>query len=250
MTKHNFFMASKIKFLLSILFCISFFNPSGAQTIDYNRIILPDNAQNISESERLVQLAWKNNPQNRIVGNDIKIARQQIKIIKSSWLEDIRLTGNFNEFVMEDLNPENEARVVGGDFYPLYNIGISIPLATFFRTPQKVKKAQYALDNQLERENSQKLRIRAVVLRSYENYKMTKEALRIQTQITENALNTFSLVEDRFKNGEATLDEYNNAFNYFKDEQLRKVEVQKEFNIAKLDLEELIGVDLDMIIID
>ena len=44
------------------------------QNVDYNKIILPDHVQSPDFAEKLVQLAWKNNPQNEVLRREIKIS--------------------------------------------------------------------------------------------------------------------------------------------------------------------------------
>ena len=194
-----------------IVFIISISN-SFAQDINYDQIILPENAIDISIEERLVQLAWKNNPINNIQQSNIEYARRNIKLAEASWLDNIRITGNINEFVINPSSDEfNRAQ-----FFPLYNVSASIPLGIFISNPQRVKLSRIQHDIEQQNLNQQKLQIRARVLRNYENYLLNRELLAIQTEITENVYNTFALIEDKFKNGETTIEDYNQAFKNYK----------------------------------
>ena len=47
--------------MLILLLVIS--TPLLAQNVDYNKIILPEGSQGSEFEERLVQLAWRNHPQ-------------------------------------------------------------------------------------------------------------------------------------------------------------------------------------------
>lgn len=212
----------------------------SAQTIDYNRIILPENAQNISEVEKLIQLAWKNNPVAQIMSARTEIAQEQVRIERGAWIEGVKLSGNVNEFM---ISPPADG-IADIQYYPGYSFGIEIPLSIF--SHGKAKAAQLAVQNELMAVNESKLRIRAEVLENYHNYKFNEEALKIQTEVAENASNTFALIEDRFKNGQASLDEYNNAYNALKSEQLKKAEAQRDYDIAVTRLERLVGIDLNL----
>ncbi|HNT50844.1 MAG TPA: hypothetical protein PKK67_09670, partial [Cyclobacteriaceae bacterium] len=51
-----------------------------AQSVDYNKIILPGNVTNIEFEEKLVQLAWKNHPSNQLLYNNLQVAKHETKI--------------------------------------------------------------------------------------------------------------------------------------------------------------------------
>ena len=232
--------------VLLIFLIITWICPSlaNSQNIDYNRVILPENAQNINELERLVQLAWKNHPDNKIATNQVDIAREQVRLSKGNWASGFKLTGNINEFMLKE--PTNN--IVGERLFPAYNVGIEIPLSIF--SYSKVKSAELVVANEELAIYKRKLDVRAQVSENYQDYKYNQLALQIQTEVTENAFNTFALIEDRFKNGEASLNDYNNAFNNYKSEQLKRANAQRNLQIAVVRLERLIRVNLDTVIGD
>jgi outer membrane protein TolC len=225
---------------LTLIMVFTFIGVS--QNIDYNRIILPDNAQNINDLERLIQLAWRNNPDTRILNNRVEAARENVKIARSTWSEGFKITGGFNEYLISE--PGNNA--FGGRIFPSYQLGVEIPLSIF--SYSKTKAAEIVVLNEELAINSRKLDIRAAVSEHYQNYRFNQQALRFQTEITENAFNTFALIEDRFKNGEASLNDYNNAFNNYKNEQLKRANAQRNLEIAVINLERLIGVDINSVL--
>src|SRR5690606_22628995 len=112
-----------------IIACCISGNVIHAQTVDYNRIILPENITTVSFDEKLVQLAWRNNPSNRIVEENIRIAQKEKAIASWSWLDNIYAVGNLNEFTLEGTNLERQI------FYPRYNFGVRLSLGTFVKTP-------------------------------------------------------------------------------------------------------------------
>jgi hypothetical protein len=63
-----------------------------AQSIDYNKIILPDRVVTKNFEERLVQLAWKNHPSNRVVDQNVEIAQKEKAVARWRWLDDIYAT--------------------------------------------------------------------------------------------------------------------------------------------------------------
>ena len=70
-----------MKRALHLLLFIPFI--SFSQSVDYNKIIVPDQVPEISFEERLVQLAWKNHPTNKVAVQKVEMA-QALKS-KASW---------------------------------------------------------------------------------------------------------------------------------------------------------------------
>lgn len=209
-----------------------------AQSVDYNKIILPSKTQDIEIAERLVQLAWQNNPQNSIVKNNVTIAEKELNQAKVFWLSKVRIAGNVNEFT---LDPNNER----SEFYPRYNFGLMFTLDDFTNGAAIKKISQAQLMNAQEEVNSQKLVIRGEVLRRYEVYKLNLEKFKIQNEATEDAYSNYLRTEQRFKNGEIDMVEFNRSTSQYNSEKINKLTVESELSISKINLEELIGVDLD-----
>ena len=226
----------KIVIILTLLPTIIF-----AQKVDYNDIILPQSAVDVGFPEKLIQLAWQNNPANEILNREREIAEHDVKLSKFSWLENMRIQGNVNEFI---INPSSD---VGNraQFFPKYNVSGFVNLGTFFLIPTETKKRKENVLIANARINSQKLLIRAQVLRNYQDYVMNRELLRIQTEASEDALNAFSIAEQNFKNGTLGLEEYNASLKAYNHQQVLKITAENKFNISKINLEELIGIKLE-----
>ena len=225
-------------------FLILFLAISGVsfgQEVDYNTIILPPGAADISFSEKLVRLAWQNNPANRIVETQQQISDIETDLARWSWLDNFRITGNINEFT---LNPE--ADVLGrGAFYPKYNVSGTVNLGYFVNIPLEVKKkkAEYTLAGYSI--DQQKIQIRAEVLRRYEQYLMAREILKVESEAQEDLFATLSLAEQNFRNGTVTIEEYNGVLEKYNNQRIRKITAQGNFNQAKISVEEMIGVRLE-----
>ena len=230
------------------LFMVSLFVmiTSFGQSIDYNKIILPDNAKDISIEERLVQIAWRNNPASAISVNNVESGKYQLKKAQYAWLNHISIQGNLNEFTIQGRDSEDPTN--RSNFYPRYNFGIGFTLGTFISTPLNNKIARESLQNDQEAQKQLKLSIRADVLRRYNNYKMGKELFDIQKEYYDNLAANFKLVEKKFNNGEITLNEYNNIKDRYDAQRIKKITADNSFQQAKLDLEELLGLKMEEIL--
>lgn len=231
------------KYLIFLIIFLSF-EVTFSQTIDYNTIILPSNAKNVGIEEKLVQLAWNNNPDNKIELNNLVIAEKTVQLNYVDWLDIFSLSGNLNEFT---INPESTP-INRNYFFPRYNFRASINLGMFLGIPTRTKIAKLQVSNQEERINAKKLQVRSEVLRRYQVYKMNKELLKIQTSFTDDAYSNFLIAEQQFKSGNISIEEYNQSLRMYNEQIVSKLQKQTDFEISKIELEELIGINIDDIL--
>jgi outer membrane protein TolC len=227
----------KIVFLsLALSMCINVFS----QDVDYNAIILPTNAQNTSFEEKLVQLAWRNDPNNQIIIKGAAVANYSLKQSQWDWLNYLSVRGNLNEFTIDPSNaPE------GANFYPRYNFGLAINLGTLGQNSLEVKKRRVQTSIAEDQIKSQKLAVRATVLTLYARYQLAEKKFKIQKETTEQSDVNFKYIEQRFKDGQEDLQQYNNILERNTNQQIRLAEVEAEMKIAKYELEQMIGTKLE-----
>lgn len=226
-----------------VVFFVSFVIPGTlfSQSVDYNKIILPDNAGNIEFEEKLVQLAWKNHPANRTLFNELEAAQHDTKIASAEWLNVIRLSGNLNEFNIPGASDVNGR----SQFFPRYNIGAQVPLGLFKATPNAVKRGRELEQVAQNNINSRKLAVRAEVLKLYNEFVMNKEIFNLRSQELEQASSSFLLIEQRFKSGEEQYEKYNQAITVLNRVKIDRLQSQTNYLNTKLNLEELIGIKLE-----
>ena len=211
----------------------------SAQNVDYNTIILPQSAGEVEFSEELVRLAWQNSPTTQILNRRINMANNNIKQSKWNWLDQVRVTGNLNEFT---INPDDNER---SEFFPRYNISASVTLGTFFNNPKQTKILRDEMEIAIQDVNNQKLALRAEVLRRYQTYMAAKDMLSIRTEALEDSYANYALVEQQFKNGETNLREFNQILEIYNRRRELKNTAERDFYISKVSLEELVGVKLE-----
>jgi hypothetical protein len=229
-----------MKFILSISLLVIFMG-CYAQKVDYNSIILPMNASDIEFSEKLVRLAWQNNPSVGILNSEFGKSSLEVKYSKWNWLDNFRITGNLNEFnINKPISPSD-----GSQFFPRYNISASISLGTLFTSPIKTKVERENVNISLNTINQKKLEIRSEVLRKYQTFLSFKEIYDLRTQMLEDALSDFKLKEQNFSKGEILLNDYTIALDRYNQQKINKIQAEKDMIIAKIELEELIGIKLE-----
>lgn len=213
-----------------------------AQNIDYNKIILPDNAVPSNFEDRLVQLAWKNHPSNKIVLQNVEIAKKEKKLSQWKWLDDIYANGNLNEYT---INPSPIAP--SNVFFPRYNFGIRVSLGTFVSTPLHSKIGSDKIVNSENEVNERKLIVREEVLANFEKMKQFYKFLKLREQIKEDFLTMYKDSEKKFSTGEIDIEKYRSAVQAYYGQAEKVVEAQANFNNSKITLEALIGINLSEI---
>ncbi len=212
------------------------------QSIDYNKIILPDHVQNPDFAEKLVQLAWKNNPVNEILRREIKRNEYQVKRNAGQWLDIISMQGNLNEF---NLNAQNQMQADRANFYPKYNFRAALSLGMFVTIPMTTKMDRQSLAIAESNLDAQKLEIRNVVMKTYNDYILKEKIYKIQAQVFSDIENAHKLLEQKFKNGETTFESYSASQANYNRSSIVLLTAETDYKNTKLDLEKLIGMNLE-----
>ena len=213
-----------------------------AQKVDYNAIILPKTATEIELSEKLVQLAWQNSPGTEILNRQLNIANYEVKLAKRDWLNHVLITGNLNEFNIKDFTGTSTNAVAS--YYPRYNVGLSFSLGNLFNDNLKTKIQREEMQISIQNLNKEKLAVRADVLSKYQVYVSNRELLRIKNQIMTDSYSDFKLKEQSFSRGEISLMDYNIALDRYNQQLIAKVQAEKDLELARIDVEQLIGMKL------
>ena len=222
-------------------FCLLISIPALGQNIDYNKIILPESSQTDDFAEKLVQIAWRNHPSNQALRHEVNIAAYDVKSNNTSWLENIRVSGNLNEFTINKASDP----LGRSAFYPKYNFSASISLGTFFTIPYNVKKSREALMITQQNLNAQKLMVRNEVLKLYNEYVMRERIYKLQSQSLLDTETSHKLAEQRFRRGEIDFQTYSESLTLYNDNMVAQLQAERDYKNAKLDLEQWIGMRLE-----
>lgn len=214
-----------------------------AQEVDYQKIIPPATSPSEDFSEKLVRLAWNNNPANKAVQANVAIAEDDVTLARWQWLERITISGNVNEFTLTGgPNEETRNRAL---FYPRYNIGINLSPGMIIQIPAKTRQAKQSLTIANYNVNEQKLQTRKVVLQLYQDYLLTKQVLEMETRMVESSTSGFQITEERFKRGQIALETYNLAASEHIGQQRQRLQAESNYIKAKVELESILGVRIE-----
>lgn len=214
----------------------------SAQNVDYNKIILPDEAANVSFEERLVQLAWRNNPASKIAAEEVVLNHEELRIKRAEWSSMLGVTGNLNEFNVRDITETNSDN--GNLFFPRYNFFIQLPLSLLVENPHEKRAAISRVRVSEQKVNLLKLELRTRVLKLYSEYKKMELIWIIKKQSMADEESNYLLIEQKFKNGDTSVEEYMRAQRGRNDIKIQLAIAENDFQKARLDLEEVIGIPI------
>lgn len=225
--------------IVALVFCVSF---ATAQVVDYNKIILPDNAQNVSFEERLVQLAWRNNPASHIAQRQLDIAREESRLVGTEWSNAFAAAGNLNEFNIKSFTDKT---ATANQFFPRYNVTLRLPLSLLVETPKRRNIANSRAAIAQETINQSKIEMRTQVLSLYSEFKKMELIWIIRKQTMEDEESNYTTLEQRFKDGDANIEEFLKAQRARNDLKIALAIAETDYVKAKLNLEQIIGVKLE-----
>lgn len=185
---------------------------------------------------KLVKLAL-DNPAMNMADASARIAREDLKRARTSWLSSLSVGSNVNEFVIQNSAAAN--------FFPKYNIGILVPLDIVTRTKhdKAVAKENIVIAGELKKDKERA--IKAETLIRYENYLEKREKVSIQRTYLEYNFSAYEGAQHDYANGDITLDAMNRAYQTYLSEKSNLISLEKEFNISVIQLEEMIGQPLE-----
>jgi len=212
---------------------------SFSQSVDYNKIIVPDQVPSISFEERLVQLAWKNHPTNKVALQKVEVSQALKSKASWAWLDNFFIQANVNEFT-----GNTDVDGWGRAFYPQYNLGVKLPIGTFVSTPLNAQATKgQVLINEFE-VNAKKLSVRRDVLQTIERLRERFKVIKLRERIKEDYVLMYQDAEKKFKEGKITLEFYRGAIQAYALQEEEIIQAQSLFNQQRLALEELVGVEL------
>lgn len=228
------------KILLLLLLCGWLQPRSFAQS----NIIPTGPYDELSIEDRLVQLAWNARSEGAVIQSQMAIADQEVKAARWAWADNLRASFNLNEFTLRSDFAPGE----GFPFFPRYNLNLALVLGDVVSNPAQIKIAkQQRIITEAQRANAQ-LDLRAEVLEAYQNYRLSISLYQISTEQNEEGYTNFLMVSEKFKTGEATLGEYNEAQRLYNATKADLVKLETQVEIAQLQLERYIGVSLDQVL--
>lgn len=228
-----------------ILFCILFSLPvllRAQVTSPNNTVKMPSGIQ-----DRLVELALQN-PDLEVADHNVKIAKYNLSAAKGWWAENFSFSFNANEYSLKTIGKSNTGTPGYYTLYPLYNMGINIPIGGIFSKPQMVKAAKERVAIAENQQTIAYRQIRTAVLTAYQNYLSSRQLYTVESQLTESAYSDYLQSKEKFRNGEIAVNDYNEAADRYQSSLKARINAENAFKLNQIQLEALIGVPLENVL--
>jgi Outer membrane efflux protein len=189
--------------------------------------------------ERLVKLALEG-PLFKGSDHQNKINEYQLQRAKNSWLNLLTVSTNYNDQSFAK-NPTTSY------VYPKYFFGLNIPLGTIF-SKTEVKSAKEQVELSKDNQDQLARNIRADVISKYKQYKTYNDLIAIQSQVVDDQQAAFQQIEKKFLDRTIEIDKYNVASRDYNEERAKKLNLQLEQDLIKVEIERMIGTKLENVI--
>lgn len=212
---------------------------SFAQPVDFNQVITPESQRPANFEDYLVQLAWINNPEAKILGYRKDKESKEVELQRQDWMNDVKFGFNINEVSLGNvLAPSSDNLVL----YPLYQFSAGVSLGTFTtgRKKREIEEVDVLIADM--ETNQHKLKIRAETLARYRKLLLSYEMFKVRVRAEEDARNIYEYAQQQFKNANLELDEMLRASDSYNNAQERRLSAETDIELSKLALEEMIGV--------
>ena len=221
--------------LIGLLLCAGGYGQSQKNASNYN--------QNVdSVAEALVAMAM-NNPS---IKTDMMLAQQfkyLYKASKTSWLNNIAIQGNVNEFSFK--NSSNSDPLKQSTQYPKYNFGVVIPFGMFINNPKQAKADYFKYQFAMEQVNVDRQNVRRDVLINWQDYKMNKKLLAQHEELVNDWRIIHQKNEQKFSNGEISLETFYNSTKTYTEELNKQETINSALRTTAAKLEALIGMNIE-----
>jgi outer membrane protein TolC len=194
--------------------------------------------------ERLVQLAL-NGPLYSISGHEITFAEYNLMRAKRTWLNLLSLSANFND---QDFKSPSVAPGQYTYVYPKYFFGVTIPIGLFFTMGPDIKKERENVAIAHDQQEQLARSIRADVLSKYAQYKSYGNLLAVQNNVVDDEEALRRQVEKKFQDGSLSIEQYNQANKIYGEDLTKKLNLQLQQDLIKIDIEKMIGVNLESVL--
>jgi outer membrane protein TolC len=224
--------------LCSLFLCMVSVHGSAQSTINATQKV--NTMDTLGVEAKLIRIALTR-PSYDVTYHQVRNARHALSIARNSWLNLLSITLDYNEFDLSHKTSATNTAYV----YPKYFFGITIPIGYIFSRGSEIKTAKdnqlIAQDNRLEAERT----IIADVKTKYRTYLDYQSILAVQNIVVNDEQAAFLQIEKNFRDGKASITDYNNASKGFNSTVLQQLQYKLLADQTKVDLEHILGMALE-----
>jgi outer membrane protein TolC len=199
----------------------------------------------------LIDSAIANSPQVDILEAQIKSQEYQVSVTKKGWTDLVGLSAQYR------LSESGIAQVEDGVFFPgsdpdnpgpqsgyIVGVGVRVPLSYLTNRKDRIQVARMNVEIAEMQKEAAKKEVKEEVIRTYNQLLLLQRLIKIGTEAKEFSDLIFQMSEERFKDGELSLDQMG-ANTGLKAKYATEYEtLRTEFSNTYALLERLVGVPL------
>lgn len=223
--------------LFFLIFCIAY---SWGQNTDFNKIVPDETSRPKTFEDYLVQLAWNNSPQSKILNSEQQIAELDVDLQKRVWMKNLQAQWNLNEISLSNIIYDFEDPLFVA--MPIWNVTASVDLDLVLNRKKRIQSSKQKVEIAKQSVDLYKLNLRALVLDRYYEYKGALKLFKIHTEAEQNAKDNYLLLRELFQEDKAEFEDLQRASQAYTNAQASKVQTETDIKKTKAALEELIGV--------
>jgi outer membrane protein TolC len=202
-----------------------------------HHILLPDS----TVENRLVAYALQA-PRYDAMGHQINVTKNQLELARRAWFNLLTVSVNYNDQTFAHTQATNTTQAY---VYPKYFFGLTVPIGLFFTMGPQIHAARESVMIAEDNRDELARTIKMDVLSKYRTYKNYEALILLQNTIVVDNQAALSQIEQKFRDGTASIDQFNTANRGFSDEKAKLLNLQLAQDLVRLDIERMIGTSLD-----
>lgn len=194
----------------------------------------------------LIDSAIANSPEVQSAQNQLKMQEYNAGVIRKDWANFISFQGQYFYNSIERNTLSDNGLLIPANQTLGYRFGAnaSIPLTVFYGRKDRVKMAEAQIEAQESELNIRQRMIKEEVINTYNQLLLTQRLVSIMTEAKNSASLILEMSEERFRDGELTIDQLGATTNLKATYDANYEQMRTEFSTTYAKLERLVGVPL------
>lgn len=187
----------------------------------------------------LIDTAVANSPEVKYWHAQVKLREYEVSIVRKDWARDIFVTGQYQGGTLgAAINAEGAPILVGY----LVGAGLRIPLSTVVGRKDRIGAAEAWLESTIAKRDEAIRNIRELIFNEYQKLLMIQRKIAILAETNESTSLIMEMAEERFRQGELTLDQLGTNTELKTKYNLIYEELRTDFFNTYSQLERLVGI--------
>jgi len=194
----------------------------------------------------LIDSAIANSPEVQNAENMVRMQEYNAGAVRKDWTNFVSLQGQYFYNSIERNTLSDNGLLIPANQTLGYRFGanVNIPLNTFYGRKDRINMAEAQVKAMQDQRRIQEQAIKEQVINTYNQLLLTQRLITIMTEAKNSAALILAMSEERFRDGELTLDQLGVNTNLKATYDANYERMRTEFSNTYAELERLVGVPL------